>query len=348
MRLNRFTLFIFIIVLCTFVACSPKKKDRRITGTEGVVSSIENGNTIRLQNGLTVTLIGVSPSEIGKKYMEANLKGKSVRLVADSRDPKQTYRSTATTVRAYAKVPGTLRSINGALLEGSMSNGLNSQGLYDSAAVFKRYIEDPSHPVMSDPEIRSKLMPATFCLVDSNGGTGTGFIISEDGLALTNNHVMSYEDAESTMAVFFSDNGKLDGSNIRKINRIVYSNQDIDFTIFYIQLNGKESMPYIPICSKRIIEGEHIAKLGCPLHEIGNFQTGNFSNYKDDYFMVHSAGVNEGDSGGPVVNTRGEVVGVNRAIRLRRTGESANNIAYAIDIQIIKQLLDENHIAYGK
>lgn len=348
MRLNRFTLFIFIIVLCTFVACSPKKKDRRITGTEGVVSSIENGNTIRLQNGLTVTLIGVSPSEIGKKYMETNLKGKSVRLVADSRDPKQTYRSTATTVRAYAKVPGTVRSINGALLEGAMSNGLNSQGLYDSAAVFKRYLEDPMRPTMSDPELRSILMPASFCLVDSHGGTGTGFFINKDGLALTNNHVMSYEDAESTEAVFFSDNGRLDGSNIRRINRVIYSNKDIDFTIFYVQLNGSESMPYLPISNKRILEGEHIAKIGCPLHEMGNFQAGNFSNYKDDYFMVHSAGINPGDSGGPLVNTHGEVVGINRSIRLRETGESANNIAYAIDIQIIKQFLDESHIAYGK
>ncbi len=356
MRLNRFVLFFSIIALCAFVACSPKKKDRRITGTEGIVSSIENGNTIRLQNGLTVTLIGVSPSEIGKKYMEANLKGKSVRLVADSRDPKQTYRSTATTVRAYAKVPGTLRSINGALLEGSLSNGLNSQGLYDSAAVFKRYLDDPVHPLLTKAELLSKIKPATF-YIQTDDGAGTGFFINDSGLALTNNHVLNNSSTKVAVA-FFGENGTLDMTNIRPVNRIVFSYTDkdkIDFTIFEVAINGGEKTPYIPICKKHILEGDDVAKLGCPAGTVGNFQTGTLSNYNEGGYLTHSISSNHGDSGGPVVNFRGEVIGINQSIEINRSFSYATNsiqkaegIAYAVDIQLIKQLLDENHISYGK
>ena len=352
MRHYTFVFFVSIVIMiCLANGCSPKKKDRKITGTEGIITSIESGNVIRLQNGLTVTLIGVSPSEVGKKYMETNYKGKNVRLVSDSRDPKQTYRSTATTVRAYAKLSGATRSINGLLLEGSLSNGLNSQGLYDSAAVFKRYLEDPVHPLLSKAELLSKIKPATF-YIQTNDGAGTGFFINETGLALTNNHVLNNNSSEVAVA-FFGENGTLDMTNIRPIKRIVftYTNDDkIDFTIFEVEINGGEKTPYIPICRKHILEGDDVAKLGCPAGTVGNFQTGNLSNYNEGGYLTHSISSNHGDSGGPVVNFRGEAIGVNQSIEINRSFSQATNsvqkaegIAYAVDIQLIKQLLDENH-----
>lgn len=345
-----------IVVLGCLVACSPKPKERRITGTEGVVYSIENGNTICLQNGLKVTLLGVSPSEIGKKYMEANLKGKSVRLVADSRDPKQGYKSASTTVRAYVKVPGSARSVNGTLLEGAMTNGLDMQCLYDSAEVFRRYLEAPVHPLLSKVELLAKIKPATF-YIQTEEGSGTGFFINDNGLALTNNHVLNNSNSSDAVVAFFGENGTLDMTNIRPINRILFTYSDddkIDFTIFEVTINGGEKMPYIPICSKPIREGEDVAKLGCPASTVGNFQTGILSNYNDGY-LTHSIAINNGDSGGPVVNFRGEAVGINQSMQINESLSYATNsiqkaegIAYAVDIQLIKQLLDENHIKYGK
>ena len=355
MRKYRSSMLVLIVMSCTVVACGHQKEDRKITGTEGVVSSIENGNTIRLQNGLTVTLLGISPSEIGKKYMETNLKGKTVRLVADSRDPKQTYRSTATTVRAYAKITGTTRSINGVLLEGAMSNGLNFQGLYDSAAVFKRYLEDPVHPLLSKAELLSKIKPATF-YIQTNDGAGTGFFINDKGLALTNNHVLN-ENSFNVAVFFFGENGTLDMTNIRPVNRIICSytdNDKIDFTIFEVSINGGEKTPYIPICKKHIHEGDDVAKLGCPAGTVGNFQTGTLSNYNEKGYLTHSISTNHGDSGGPIVNFRGEVVGINQSIAIyplphdTNSFQKADGIAYAVDIQLIKQILDENHISYGR
>ena len=100
-----------IMTIVSLTGCNMFKKERKITGTKGEVVSVINGNTLKMQNGLTVELLGVKPSDLGKKYMEEHIKGKNITLIADKQDSRQTYKTASTKEALYnamAEYPGTI------------------------------------------------------------------------------------------------------------------------------------------------------------------------------------------------------------------------------------------------
>lgn len=343
-----------IFTVISFAGCHMVKKERKITGTTGEVVSVINGNTLELQNGLTVELLGVEPSDLGKRYMEQHVKGRNITLIADKQDYVQTYTTAFTTVRAYVKVAGEPGSLNGKLLMERWANGVNPNNLRDSAKVYNSYWNGSGTRVLlTDAELQMKMKPATFCIM-TESSVGTGFFINDNGLALTNNHV--YDGSESAVVMFFGENGTIDQNNYRKISRVLYTcnGEKVDFTIFQVALDGGEKVPYLKLCNKHASDGERIAKIGCPASTVCNFQTGNLSNYNDGFF-THSIASNHGDSGGPVANFYGEVIGINQSIEeneslTRMTGsfQKAEGIAFAVDAMLIRELLDSAGIKYGK
>lgn len=345
-----------IMAIVSLTGCNMFKKERKITGTKGEVVSVINGNTLKMQNGLTVELLGVKPSDLGKKYMEEHIKGKNITLIADKQDSRQTYKTASTKVRAYVKVTGEGGSLNGKLLIERWANGVNNNHLRDSAKVYNSYWNGGgSRVLLTDAELQMKMKPATF-IIGTDKGTGTGFFINDNGLALTNNHVFNDGNTEAAV-MFFGEDGTLDKNNYRGISRILYTYSEgkIDFTIFQVELNSGEKVPYLKLCSKRASDGERIAKIGCPAGTVCNFQTGNLSNYNEGYFFTHSISSNHGDSGGPVANFYGEVVGINQSIefnesltKMSGSLQKAEGIAYAVDAMLIRELLDYNGIKYGK
>lgn len=341
------------IIIASLAGCS---EEHKITGTKGKVVSIINGNTLRLHDGLTVELLGVKPSDLGKDYMEKHIIDKNVTLVADKKDPKQTYKTKSTKVRAYVKIAGETGSLNGKLLIERWANGVNNNHLRDSSKVFNDYWNGKGARVLlTDAELQLKMKPATF-IIRTDKGSGTGFFINDNGLALTNNHVLNYENSQAAV-MFFGKDGTLDMNNYRSINRIIYSFREgkVDFTIFQVELGGNEKVPYLKLCEKRASDGERIAKIGCPAGTVCNFQTGNLSNYNEGYFFTHSISSNHGDSGGPVANFYGEILGINQSIEFNETLsnmsgslQKAEGIAYAVDAMLIREILDNNGIKYGK
>lgn len=351
------TLVVLAAISC--VSCGPK--ERKVTGTSGKVVSIIDGNTLELQNGLTVELLGIKPSHLGEEYMETHVKGKTVKLIADKKDPRQTYRYASAKVRAYVRVGDERGSLNGKLLQLKRANGIELNHLNDSAEVYSTYWNGKEkHVLMSAPELLSVIRPATFLIV-TDAGFGTGFFINENGLALTNNHVLN-EKTQEAVIYFFNENGGIDRANYLTINikkgilATYTDNERIDYTIFRPELYGGEKVPYLSIAQKRAIAGEAIAKLGCPSGNLCNFQTGNLSNYEEDsYTFIHSIGTNHGDSGGPIVNFYGEVLGINQSIDFNTTLtemsgslQKTENVAHAVDIMLIKNILEENGIEYGR
>ncbi len=346
----------FLIGLVLMTGCNMFKKERRVTGTKGEVVSVINGNTIKIHNGLTVELLGVKPSNLGKDYMEEHLIGKSVTLIADKQDPKQSYKTASTTVRAYVKVSGEAGSLNGRLLTEKWANGVNTNHLRDSAKTYNAYWNGNGQRILlTAPELQMKMKPATF-IIGTDKGAGTGFFINDNGLALTNNHVLNENNTEA-FVMFFGEDGTLDRNNYRTISRILftYNENKVDFTIFQVELNNGEKVPYLKLCNKRANDGESIAKIGCPAGTVCNFQTGNLSNYNEGYYFTHSISSNHGDSGGPVANFYGEVIGVNQSIEFNESLsqmsgslQKAEGIAYAVDAMLIKEVLDYQGIKYGK
>lgn len=174
---------------------------------------------------------------------------------------------------------------------------------------------------------------------------GSGFIISSDGYIATNNHVIS--DAEEINITLH------DGSKF--IAKIVGSDSKTDLAI--IKINAKKPLQPIQFGdSSKAKIGEWVLAAGNPFG-LGNsisagiisargrdINTGPF----DDYIQTDAA-INRGNSGGPLINLNGEVIGVNTAIYSPSGGSVGIGFAIpsAMAEPIIKQLRDKGQIVRG-
>jgi len=168
--------------------------------------------------------------------------------------------------------------------------------------------------------------------------SGSGFIIREDGLIVTNAHVVA--EAER-IQVRLADGRRFEGKLVGKDSRV-------DLAV--LQIEGVRGLPVLPVGdSNRVRVGEFVMALG---HPFGLEQTVSFGivSRKGAALRVASPGfdfiqtdaaVNPGNSGGPLVNMAGEVMGVNSMAA--RTG----SIGFAIPVNVVKALLPQL-VAKGK
>jgi serine protease Do len=166
-------------------------------------------------------------------------------------------------------------------------------------------------------------------------GLGTGFVYDRSGLVLTNNHVV--EDA-SEISVKFADQRELPA-------KIVGRDKPADVAV--VRVDDHNLTP-LPLGDSDIIEvGDWVVAIGNPFGLSHTVSAGILSakgrTHEDvkgldpaGYFnfLQTDAAINQGNSGGPLINLRGEVVGINSAIRA-----NANNIGFAIPINMVKELL---------
>lgn len=168
-------------------------------------------------------------------------------------------------------------------------------------------------------------------------GIGSGFIIRKDGLILTNNHVV--ENAERVTVT-------LDEKHKTKA-RVVGTDPKTDLAL--IQLEGaKKDYPVISFGdSDQIREGDWAIAIGSPfglnrsvsfgiISAKGRAQMG-ILDIED--FIQTDAAINPGSSGGPLLNSRGELVGVNTAIFSQGGGNMG--IGFAVPSKIAKEISDE-------
>lgn len=169
---------------------------------------------------------------------------------------------------------------------------------------------------------------------------GSGFIISEDGLIITNKHVVS--DSEATYQVLTNDNKKYD---IAKIYRDPLN----DLAILKINTTGLKPLKLGN--SENLKLGQMAIAIGTPLGEFQNTITvgivsglgrgitagSPFEGYveKLDNVIQTDAAINPGNSGGPLLNSTGQTIGVNTAI----AGEG-QNIGFAIPVNVVKDLIN--------
>ncbi len=185
-------------------------------------------------------------------------------------------------------------------------------------------------------------------VVDETASIGSGFIADESGLIVTNQHVVSDEDSD--YKVITSDGTEYDVVSITR--------DDVN-DIAVLKIDAENLKPVELGDSDSLVVGQTVIAIGTPLGEYaGTVTTGVISGlnrsvttssswYGDsskDYENViqTDAAVNSGNSGGPLLNTSGQVVGINFA-----TTSNADNISFALPINIVKTRLDE-YITYGK
>jgi serine protease Do len=166
-------------------------------------------------------------------------------------------------------------------------------------------------------------------------GLGTAFVYDAEGYLLTNNHVI--EDATDIVVSF------LDGREPQAT--VVGRDKHTDIAVLKVEEKG---LPALPLGDSDQIEvGDWVVAIGNPFGLSHTVSAGILSakgRTREDVkgldpsgyfnFLQTDASINPGNSGGPLLNLRGEVVGINAAVRA-----NANNIGFAIPVNMVKQLL---------
>ena len=165
-------------------------------------------------------------------------------------------------------------------------------------------------------------------------GSGSGVIISADGYIVTNNHVVA--DADD-LTVTLNDNKEYSA-------RIIGTDKTTDLAL--IKIEGK-NLPAITIAnSENIKVGEWVLAVGNPFNLTNTVTAGIVSAkgrslYKNgvESFIQTDAAINPGNSGGALVNTRGELIGIN-AMLYSQTG-SFSGYGFAIPTSIMNKVVDD-------
>lgn len=165
---------------------------------------------------------------------------------------------------------------------------------------------------------------------------GSGVIVSEDGYILTNQHVI--RDADEIQAVLW------DGRVTRA--SVIGSDRDTDLAVLKIEGSG---LPALALDAERPLRvGDVVLAIGNPFG-LGNTVTQgiisalgrnqlNVSVYED--FIQTDAAINTGNSGGALIDARGNLVGINTA-QLSRYIANAEGIGFAIPVTTARQVLDQ-------
>lgn len=188
-------------------------------------------------------------------------------------------------------------------------------------------------------------------------GAGSGFIVSADGLVLTNKHVVSDKAADYTV---LTNDGEKYSAKVLALDPVQ------DLAVIKIQLSEKDSQdkkfqPVVLGDSSGVQLGQTAIAIGNALGEFRNTisvgivsglgrtvsasdQTGSLSETLENIIQTDAA-INSGNSGGPLLNLKGEVIGINTAIA---TG--AQSIGFALPINLAKRDIEQvsktNKIVY--
>lgn len=164
-------------------------------------------------------------------------------------------------------------------------------------------------------------------------GLGTGFIVREDGLILTNNHVVAQADIIKV---------QLDNESNKFEAEVL--GRDARTDVALIKIDAKRPLPVAQLGSSKDVQvGEWVAAFGNPYGHAHTMTKGIVSavgraipELNRFPFIQTDASINPGNSGGPLVNARGLVIGVNSAIDARAQG-----IGFAIPIDDVKRVVSQ-------
>ncbi len=168
-----------------------------------------------------------------------------------------------------------------------------------------------------------------------SSGEGSGFVISQDGYIVTNNHVV--QDMDEIMVHF------LDGDELEA--EVVGRDPKTDIALLKVD-PGKKSLDTIALGdSDRTRPGDWVVAIGNPFGLAHTVTAGivsaknrrdvmNHQSYED--FIQTDAAINPGNSGGPLIDLQGRVIGINTAIR-----SNANTIGFSVPINQAKRILPQ-------
>ncbi len=178
-------------------------------------------------------------------------------------------------------------------------------------------------------------------------GSGSGVIISPDGYIVTNNHVIANA---SNLEVTLNNNKTYTA-------KLIGTDPTTDIAL--IKIDGDDEFPFIPFGdSDNVKIGEWVLAVGNPFNLTSTVTAGIISAKARDLnqfdgnpqsFIQTDAAVNRGNSGGALVNTRGELIGINTAI----TSETGSYVGYSFAVpsnnarKVIEDILEYGNVQRG-
>ena len=230
----------------------------------------------------------------------------------------------------------------------------------DAAESSRREIESDEIPLTAEEQISvrvyercnrsvvhisTKTRTDSFLLVTQTEGSGTGSVIDDAGHILTNYHVVKGADAVTV---------KHNGSEYR--GTVVGYDTETDIAVLKIDAPSEELEPLVWGNSTNLRVGHRIYAIGNPFGLERTMSTGIISSLNRQIpaggrrtmrsLIQLDISLNQGNSGGPLINTRGELIGMNTAI-MSTSGDSAG-VGFAIPVstirRIVPQLIQNGHV----
>jgi S1-C subfamily serine protease len=185
----------------------------------------------------------------------------------------------------------------------------------------------------------TSIRPETLLLASEIAGNGSGIVLDQHGHILTNHHVVS--DSQKISVTLF--NGEVYPASL------VGQDPHNDIAVVKISAPNESLFPITIGDSSNLRVGQHIVAIGNPFGLERTMTTGIISSLNRQITAktgrkIHSivqidAALNQGNSGGPLLNSRGELIGMNTAIATR-SGDNAG-IGFAIPINTIKRVVSQ-------
>lgn len=211
---------------------------------------------------------------------------------------------------------------------------------------FRRFFREPEQEQPDQQAPRQRIFPNPVPV----RGVGSGVIVSDDGYILTNNHVIERSDEISVTL----SNGKEYPAELVGRDAAGTEVSGTDLAVLKIDAEGLPTLPFGD--SDQLEVGEWVIAIGTPLNfsqtvtrgiVSAKGRPGWFSGIKYGNFIQTDAPINRGNSGGALINIRGELVGINTAIITGGLSTGNIGIGFAVPSKMAQQVLPQL-IKYGK
>jgi serine protease Do len=316
------TIFVSGVSLCS---CGVSPFDRRPHKVTGVI----DGNTIVVDQAVTIGLIGINNSSASEDYLRNNFMNQVVRFVYDTkkREPVTGYNSK---IYGYISTLGLKRSsVNAEILKRGLSN-LNFDFLNDSLKAFMLYTGGATAAGTSESQtvreqsnntlpgtmtdgsfvtLVNRVKSAVFTIFRQNSdgeltGLGTGFFVSSMGVGVSNYHVF---DGGASFVIKTLDQRQF------SLGEILAADQRLDFIVFKIDGNV-DNLSFLQFNDELPQQGEEIFVIGNPSGLESTVTKGIVSavrsRFSENDLIQIDAAISPGSSGSPVCNMTGNVVGI--------------------------------------
>lgn len=215
---------------------------------------------------------------------------------------------------------------------------------------FYYFDADPNAPTLRYKQLIQKVGPAVVTVVQDNG-LGSGFIIHPDGYVITNQHVISGSYKGNLRIKFHTtQNGIIKHELFKKV-RVIAVSPRYDIALLKIEGFKDRNFPYVSIATGNQVEkGDEVVAIGAPkglerTSTKGYISLSNrsYEQFKDPHFQLvyiqHTAEINGGNSGGPLFNMQGQVVGINSL-----GAPGSDGIGFAISADFLKFFLENQKV----